>query len=45
MTMLDFHDPDRLIDDDLELVLVEKYPGDPVINRGERQKCRYRFDL
>jgi predicted acetyltransferase len=30
--MLDFHDPDRLIDDDLELVLVEKYPGDPVIN-------------
>ena len=25
-------DPGRLIDGDLELVLVEKYPGDPTIN-------------
>ena len=30
--MFEFHDPGRLIDGDLELVLVEKYPGDPTIN-------------
>jgi len=28
----EFYDPGRLIDADLELVLVEKYPGDPAIN-------------
>ena len=30
--MLEFHDPGRLIDDDFELILVEKYPGDLTIN-------------
>ena len=30
--MFEFHDPGRLIDGDLELILVEKYPGDPAIN-------------
>jgi tagatose 1,6-diphosphate aldolase len=30
--MFEFRDPGRLVDDDLELVLVEKYPGDPSIN-------------
>jgi predicted acetyltransferase len=30
--MFEFHDPGRLIDGDLELVLVEKYPGDTAIN-------------
>jgi tagatose 1,6-diphosphate aldolase len=30
--MFKFHDPGRLIDGDLELVLVQKYPGDPAIN-------------
>jgi predicted acetyltransferase len=29
--MFEFHDPGQLIDDDLELILVEKYPGDPTI--------------
>ncbi len=29
--MLDFHDPGSLIDGDLELVLIEKYPGDEAI--------------
>ncbi len=30
--MFEFRDPGRLIDEDLELVLAEKYPGDPAIN-------------
>jgi predicted acetyltransferase len=30
--MFEFHDPGKLIDRDLELVLVEKYPGNPAIN-------------
>ena len=30
--MFEFHDPGRLVDGDLELVLVERYPGDPAIN-------------
>ncbi len=29
---MEFYDPGRLIDGDLELVLVENYPGDPAIN-------------
>jgi tagatose 1,6-diphosphate aldolase len=32
MIMLKFHDPGRLIDEDLELVLVEKVPGNPTLN-------------
>ena len=28
--VFEFHDPGPLVDDDLELVLVEKYPGDPL---------------
>jgi predicted acetyltransferase len=27
--LFEFHDPGRLIDEDLELVLIDKYPGDP----------------
>ena len=30
--MFEFHDPGRLADEDLELILVERYPGDPSIN-------------
>ena len=30
--MFEFHDPGRLVDGDLVLVLVEKYPGDPAVN-------------
>ena len=30
--MFELDDPSRLIDGDLELVLAEKYPGDPTIN-------------
>jgi tagatose 1,6-diphosphate aldolase len=30
--MFEFQDPGRLIDGELELVLVEQYPGDPAIN-------------
>lgn len=30
--MFEFDDPGRLIDGDLELILVEKYPGDPAIH-------------
>ena len=29
--MFEFYDPGRLIDQDLELVLFERYPGDPAI--------------
>jgi predicted acetyltransferase len=31
--MFEFCDPGRLVDGDLELVLVEQYPGDPLVNR------------
>ncbi|MBN1548516.1 MAG: GNAT family N-acetyltransferase, partial [Syntrophaceae bacterium] len=30
--MFKFLNPGQLVDDDLELVLVERYPGDPAIN-------------
>ena len=30
--MFEFHDPGQLIDGDLELVLLEQYPGNPAIN-------------
>ncbi len=30
--MFEFHDPGRLVDGDLMLVLVEEYPGDPAIH-------------
>ena len=30
--MFEFYDPGVLVDDDLELVLVENYPGNPAIN-------------
>jgi predicted acetyltransferase len=30
-TLFKFQDPTQLIDDDLELILVEKYPGDPTV--------------
>jgi predicted acetyltransferase len=32
MAMFKFHSPGELIDSDLELILVEEYPGDPTIN-------------
>ena len=38
--MFVFHDPGRLIDHDLELVLVEEYPGDPAINYVPAYKFR-----
>ena len=31
--MFEFRDPGRLVDGDLELVLAEQYPGDPLLNR------------
>jgi tagatose 1,6-diphosphate aldolase len=31
LTVFEFHDPGRLVDGDLELALVEKYPGDTSI--------------
>lgn len=39
--MFRFHDPGRLVDDDLELVLVEKYHGDPTI----KHVPAYRFSM
>jgi tagatose 1,6-diphosphate aldolase len=38
--MFEFRDPGKLIDNDLELVLVEKYPGDPAINYVPAYKFR-----
>jgi predicted acetyltransferase len=38
--MFEFHDPGKLIDKDLELVLVEKYPGDPAIGYVPAYKFR-----
>lgn len=40
MKPFEFHDPGRLIDDDLELVLVEKYPGDPAMNYAPAYKFK-----
>lgn len=39
--MFEFHNPGRLIDGDLELVLRENYPGDPAINYAPA----YKFDM
>ena len=38
--MFEFHEPGRLIDGDLELVLMEKYPGDPAKNHVPAYKFR-----
>ncbi len=38
--MFKFHDPGQLMDGDLELILVERYPGDPVTNRVPAYKFR-----
>lgn len=40
MKPLEFHDPGKLIDNDLKLVLVEKYPGDPAINHAPAYKFK-----
>jgi predicted acetyltransferase len=41
--MFKFHNPGRLVDEDLELVLVEKYPGDPAINYVPAYKFEMRL--
>ena len=41
--MFEFHDPGQLIDGDLELVLAEKYPGDPA--RGYVPAYRFKMRL
>ena len=38
--MFEFHDPGRLADGELELILIEKYPGDPTINYVPAYKFR-----
>jgi tagatose 1,6-diphosphate aldolase len=38
--MFEFRDPGKLIDNDLELVLVERYPGDAAINYMPAYKFR-----
>ncbi len=40
-TMFEFRNPGQLVDDDLELVLVEEYPGDPRIGFVPE----YRFEM
>jgi predicted acetyltransferase len=40
MQPLELYDPGRLIDNDLELVLVKKYPGDPAINHVPAYKFK-----
>jgi len=40
MKPLELYDPGRLIDDDLELVLMEKYPGDPTIDHAPAYKFK-----
>ena len=42
MIQIEFYDPGRLIDNDLELILVEKYPGDPAINYVPAYKFKMR---
>ena len=39
-TVFKFHDPGKLVDEELELVLVEKYPGDPTIGHVPAYKFR-----
>jgi len=41
--MFQFHDPGKLIDDDLELILDERYPGDPTINYVPAYKFKMRL--
>ena len=41
--MFKFHNPGKLIDDNLELVLVEKYPGNPKINFAPAYKFEMRL--
>lgn len=38
--MFTFHSPGQLMDGDLELILVEEYPGDPAANRVPAFKFR-----
>jgi len=38
--MFEFHDPGKLIDKELELVLVERYPGNPAINYAPAYKFK-----
>ena len=40
MAQTELYDPGRLIDDDLELVLIEKYPGNPAINHVPAYKFK-----
>ncbi len=40
-SLFDFHDPGRLVDDDLELILIDKYPGDLAL----RWVPTYRFEM
>jgi tagatose 1,6-diphosphate aldolase len=40
--MFQFRDPRRLVDGDLELLLVEQYPGDPLTNRVPAYKFEMR---
>ncbi len=39
-SMFEFHEPGKLVDGDLELVLIEKYPGDPAKNYVPAYKFR-----
>jgi predicted acetyltransferase len=41
--MIEFQAPGKLTDADLELILVEKYPGDPVINYVPAYKFRMKI--
>ena len=41
--MFEFGNPGRLVDGDLELVLVEQYPGDPAANRVPAYKFQLRL--
>ena len=41
MTTFEFRNPGRLVDDELDLILVEKYPGDP----GIGYVPAYRFEM
>jgi len=39
--LFEFHDPGKLVDGDLELLLIDKYPGDPAL----RWAPAYRFKM
>jgi hypothetical protein len=41
--MFEFQNPDRLVENDLELVLIEKYPGDPNIGFVPEYKFEMRL--